>query len=83
MLDGELVLIRNGTETPLHAGDAAAFPKKTGNGHHLIDHSKADVVYLEVGSRNPEDVTSCSDVDVMSTNAEGRLLCKDGMPYAD
>jgi hypothetical protein len=36
-------------------------------------------VYLEVGSRQPADVTICSDIDMMSTNADGRA--KDGTPY--
>ena len=31
-------------------------------------------VYLEVGSRRPTDVTTCSDIDMMSTNADGRFV---------
>ena len=38
-------------------------------------------VYLEVGSRNPKDLTTCSDVDMMSFNADGRFVRKDGTPY--
>ena len=40
-------------------------------------------VYLEIGSRSPSDVTICSDTDMMSTNADGRFVHKDGTPYAD
>jgi uncharacterized cupin superfamily protein len=80
-LEGELVLIEDGSETVLHAGDCAAFPKGTGNGHHLINKSSAIVVYLEVGSRNPHDLTTCSDIDMMSSNADGRSVHKDGRPY--
>jgi uncharacterized cupin superfamily protein len=82
VLEGELVLIEDGSETVLHAGDCAAFPKGTGNGHHLINRSAAMAVYLEVGSRNPQDLTTCSDVDMMSSNADGRFLHKDGRPYS-
>ncbi len=32
VLEGELVLVEDGGETILHAGDCAAFPKGTGNG---------------------------------------------------
>jgi uncharacterized cupin superfamily protein len=83
VLEGELVLIEDGGETMLHAGDCAAFPKGTGNGHHMINRSDAMAVYLEVGSRQPQDVTTCSDVDLMSTNADGRFLRKDGTPHSD
>jgi len=51
------------------------------NGHHLINKSGAMAVYLEVGSRSPADVTICSDVDMMSSNADGRFVHKDGTPY--
>jgi uncharacterized cupin superfamily protein len=39
-------------------------------------------VYLEVGSRHPDDLTTCSDVDMMSSNKDGRFAHKDGTPYA-
>ena len=38
---------------------------------------------IEVGSRQPADVTTCSDIDMMSTNADGRFVHKDGTPYQD
>jgi uncharacterized cupin superfamily protein len=38
-------------------------------------------VYLEVGSRNPLDLTTCSDMDMKSANADGRFVHKDGTPY--
>ncbi len=82
VLEGELTLIEDGGETILRAGDCAAFPKNTGNGHHMINKSGKMAVYLEVGSRWPEDVTTCSDIDMMSTNADGRFTHKDGSPYA-
>jgi hypothetical protein len=81
VLEGEVTLIEDGGETVLHAGDCATFPKGTGNGHHLINKSSAMAVYLEVGSRNPHDLTTCSDIDMMSSNADGRFVHKDGTPY--
>src|SRR3954465_3099069 len=83
VLQGELVLGEDGGETILRAGDCAAFPKGSGDGHHMINRSAATAVYLEVGSRAPEDVTTCSDVDMVSTNADGRFLHKDGAPYSE
>ena len=68
-------------ETILRAGDAATFPKGTGNGHHLINRSSKTATYLEVGSRQMEDLTTCSDIDMKSANLDGRFVHKDGTPY--
>ena len=81
VLEGEVVLIEDGGETLLRAGDCAAFPKNSGNGHHLINRSSADALYLEIGSRSCEDAITCSDVDMMSPSSDGRFLHKDGTPY--
>ena len=72
VLEGELVLVEDGGETLLRAGDCATFPKGSGNGHHLINKSTMTAVYLEVGSRNMDDLTTCSDIDMKSANADGR-----------
>jgi len=82
VLEGELTLIEDGGETILRAGECAAFAKNTGDGHHMINTSGAMAVYLEVGTRAPADITICSDVDMMSSNADGRFLHKDGTPFA-
>lgn len=81
VLEGELMLIEDGGETVLRAGDCAAFPKGTGNGHHMINKSGATAVYLEVGSRQSADVTTCSDIDMMTSNTNGRFVHKDATPY--
>jgi len=81
LIEGELILVEDGGETLLRAGDCATFPKGTGNGHHLINKSAVAALYLEVGSRNPLDLTTCSDVDLKSSNADGRFVHQDGTPY--
>ena len=81
LLEGELKLVEDTGETVLRAGDCAAFPKGTGIGHHLINDSSVMAVYLEVGTRNPNDLTTCSDIDLMSSNSDGRFVRKDGSPY--
>ncbi|MGE0625691.1 MAG: cupin domain-containing protein [Pseudomonadales bacterium] len=82
VLEGELVLIEDGGETVLRGGDCAAFPKGTGDGHHLVNRFDVTAVHLEVGSRHPDDLTTCSDVDMMSANSDGRFLRKDGSPLS-
>ena len=82
VLAGEVTLIEDAGETLLRAGDSAAFPKGSGDGHHLINRSAATAVYLEVGSRHPDDLTTCSDIDLKSANSDGRFVHKDGTAYS-
>jgi len=82
VLEGELILIEDAGETVLRAGDCATFPKGTGNGHHMVNRTQTTAVYLEVGSRQPQDLTTCSDIDMMSANSDGRFVHKDGTPYS-
>ncbi len=81
LLEGELVLVEDEGETLLRAGDCAAFPKASGNGHHLQNRSAGNAVYLEIGSRRPDDLTSCSDIDMISHNRDGAFVHRDGSPY--
>ncbi|WP_095090945.1 cupin domain-containing protein [Mesorhizobium sophorae] len=81
VLEGELTLVEDGGETLLKAGDCATFAKNSGNGHHLINRSSTTALYLEVGSRDPDDVITCSDIDMMSPSSDGRFLHKDGRRY--
>ncbi len=80
VLEGEVILVEDEGEVALRAGDCAAFPKGSGDGHHLINRSAAPALYLEVGSRSPADLTTCSDVDMMSASADGLFRRKDGAP---
>lgn len=56
-----MTLIEDDGETRAAAGDCAAFPKASGNGHHMVNRSNATAVYLEVGSRSQADLITCSD----------------------
>jgi uncharacterized cupin superfamily protein len=82
VLQGALTLVEDDTETLLQTGDCAAFPKGSGNGHHLQNRGTGVAVYLEVGSRHPDDLTTCSDIDMMSSNRDGQFVHKDGTPYS-
>src|SRR6202789_4614711 len=66
VLAGELVLIEDGGETVLRAGDCAAFPKNSGNGHHMINRSGTTAVYLEIGSRSPGHVITSSALEMIT-----------------
>jgi len=81
VLEGELTLVEDQGQTVLHPGDCAAFAKGTGNGHHLKNLGSEVAIYLEVGSRQPDDLTTCSDIDLMSYNRDGRFVRKEGTAY--
>jgi uncharacterized cupin superfamily protein len=81
VLEGEVTLVEDEGETILRAGDCAAFPKGTGNGHHLQNRTSITAVYLEVGSRSRDDLTTCSDIDLKSHARDGAFVHKDGSAY--
>ena len=83
VLEGEVTLVEDGGEAVLRAGDCAAFPKGTGNGHHLINKSGAMAICLEVGTRSPTDLATYSDIDMMISNADGRFVHKDSTLYPE
>ena len=74
-------------------GDAGAMPQTpgmcagcrggSGDAHHLVNASDADVVFLELGDRLPGDSVIYSDDDLQAARVDGawRLSHKDGTPY--
>lgn len=82
VVEGALTLVEDSGETPLQAGEAAAFPAGARNGHHLVNRSGADAVYLEIGTRTKSDrVTYTEDgVDLVALNegAGWRYVRKNG-----
>jgi uncharacterized cupin superfamily protein len=82
LLEGELTLIEDDGETTLKAGDAAGFKAGVANGHHLVNRSDRDAVYLEIGSRTPRERVQFSDVDlaVVADEAGVHYSRKDGSP---
>ncbi len=81
VISGALVLVTDAGEQLLRGGDCAAFPKNSGDGHHLINRSGDEAVYLEVGTRTPDDVGTYSDIDMRIDRQEGWFTRKDGTPY--
>src|SRR5437773_6843955 len=53
VLSGEVVLVTDGGEEALRAGDTAGFPAGDSNGHCLQNRSNADAQVLEIGTRVP------------------------------
>ena len=51
VLEGELTLAEDEGETLLRPGDAAGFKAGVPNGHHLVNRSDRDGVFLVIGTR--------------------------------
>ncbi len=83
MLEGELVLVEDGGETVLKAGDAAGFKAGSGNGHKLVNRTKRDAVYFEVGTRAKTERVHYPDDDLVLERDEAgrRYSHKNGEPY--
>jgi uncharacterized cupin superfamily protein len=83
VLQGELVLIEDGGETLLRAGDAAGFKADNPDGHHLVNRSGRDSVYLEIGTRSKDERVEYPDDDllVIRDDKGGRYTHKNGEPY--
>jgi uncharacterized cupin superfamily protein len=84
VLEGELVLIEDGGETLLRPGDAAGFKAGVANGHHLVNKSQRDALYLEIGTRSARERAHYSDIDLKfeSEQRVGHYLHKSGEPYS-
>jgi uncharacterized cupin superfamily protein len=81
VLQGEVVLVED-TETPLHAGDAVAWPAAAPVAHCLENRSAADAVYLTVGTRAAAGAVHYPDHDIVMHHdaARRRFVRGDGSP---
>ncbi len=83
ILQGHPTLVTDAGRTPLAPGQCAGFKAGTGDGHHLINETAVEVVYLEVGDRTSGDAASYPDDDLAAQVVDG-VWCfthKDGSPY--
>lgn len=85
IVSGEAILVEDSGECALKAGDAASFPAGAANGHHLVNRSTADVVFLEVGTRAEAETVAYTDptVDLQAVKDETgwRYLRRNGEPW--
>lgn len=80
MISGEAVLIEDDGRTIMCAGDIAAWPKGNTNGHHLINESDSDCVFVALGGGKQYDTGGgYSDIDMLFT-PDG-YTHRDGTPY--
>jgi uncharacterized cupin superfamily protein len=83
ILEGRPTLHTDEGRTVLSPGMCAGFKAGNGNGHHLINETSEDVVYLEMGDRTPGDEGHYPDDDLKAALVDGKwkFVRKDGTPY--
>ena len=64
MVEGEAVLVEDSGEEILRPGDVATFKAGVEAGHMLVNRSDKDAVFLEVGTRAGEEVSTYTDSNV-------------------
>lgn len=80
VLRGEAMLVEDEGETAMRAGDCAVFLKGVPNGHHLVNRSGEDCVFIAVGRPSQTDC-HYPDVDMHLDAKSGRFTHKDGSAY--
>lgn len=83
ILRGSPTLYTDEGPTRLDPGMCAGFKAGTGDGHHLVNETTEDVVYLEIGDRTPGDEASYPDDDLKARLRDGKWIFtrKNGSPY--
>ncbi len=79
MISGEAVLVEDGGRTTLRPGDVCAWPMGIENGHHLINESTGDCVFVVI-SGGKRTTGGYSDIDMIFT--PDAYLHRDGTPYS-
>ena len=85
VLSGEVVLVTDGGEELLRAGDAAGFRAQDTNGHCFQNRSDRDAQILEIGTRVAGDTAYYSDIDMVApaSGTPAVYTHRDGTPYQD
>lgn len=83
IVEGAPTLVTDTGEEILRPGMCAGFPAG-GIAHQLVNRTREDVVYLEIGDRSPGDEASYPRDDlraVLGADGKWQVTHKDGRPY--
>ena len=84
MVEGEAVLITDAGGQTLRPGMCAGFPAGNADGHHLVNRSDRDAVFLVLGDRRPGiEAVEYPDIDLKGRWVGGEWVYfhKDGRPW--
>ena len=83
IVEGDCVMVQDAGETVMRAGDCAAFPAGSTDGHHFFNRTDRPARFLVVGTRAAREVGVYSDLDMMVETATGsaHFMYKDGTDW--
>ena len=84
VLEGELVMVTDAGRETVGPGTCIGFPAGTGDGHHFLNESQSDAVFIVVGDRAADDEASYPDIDLAWKSGPDGVKAyfrKDGTPY--
>ncbi len=83
IIEGRPTLVTDSGPMPLAPGMCAGFRAGTGNAHCLINETREQVVYLEVGDRSDGDEATYPEEDLKAEFSAGtwRYFHKNGTPW--
>jgi uncharacterized cupin superfamily protein len=84
VLQGRPTLVTDCGEKILEVGMCSGFRAGTGDGHHLVNRTDGDVIFLEIGDRSGGDAIGYSDEDieaVLGPDGKWQIAHEDGRPY--
>ena len=81
MIAGEAVLVEDAGRTTIRPGDICVWPADAENGHHLINETETDCVFVAI-SAGPDGGGSYPDIDMCWT-ADGTYRHMDGTAYPE
>src|SRR3954447_22583891 len=84
VLEGEFVLVTDAGRETVGPGTCIGFPAGTGDGHHFLNLTQKDAIFLVVGDRTAGDEVTYPDIDLeLKAGPDGvrGFRRKDGTPY--
>ena len=84
VLEGEFVLVTDAGRETVGPGTCIGFPAGTGDGHHFLNLTQKDAIFLVVGDRTEGDEVTYPDIDLeLKAGPDGvrGFRRKDGTPY--
>src|SRR5690348_7375092 len=84
VVEGEFVLVTDAGRETVGPGTCIGFPAGTGDGHHFLNLTQKDAIFLVIGDRTAGDDVTYPDIDLeLKAGPDGvrGFRRKDGTPY--
>ena len=84
VIEGEFVLVTDAGRETVGPGTCIGFPAGTGDGHHFLNLTQNDAIFLVIGDRTAGDEVTYPDIDLeLKAGPDGvrGFHRKDGTPY--